>query len=124
MNRHLNDSWRGKNIRLPLADLLRQSIYSGLAGYEDVNDAVRLRQDPRFRRIDSRKTWGAESGLDLALGVVRGRSADARREFCRAGRAQPGFAQHGRRHRFAAVGSDRWSPTMLAKIAMLPLPPG
>ena len=26
MNRHLNDSRRGKNIQLPLADLLRQSI--------------------------------------------------------------------------------------------------
>src|ERR1700674_2115227 len=33
MDRHLNDSRRGKNIQLPLADLLRQSIYSRLAGY-------------------------------------------------------------------------------------------
>ena len=29
---------------LPLADLVRQSVYSRLAGYEDVNDAVRLSQ--------------------------------------------------------------------------------
>jgi Transposase DDE domain group 1 len=28
MERHLSDSRRGKNIQLPLADLLRQSIYS------------------------------------------------------------------------------------------------
>ncbi len=42
MDRHLSDSRRGKNIRLPLADLLRQSIYDRLAGYEDVNDAARL----------------------------------------------------------------------------------
>ena len=28
MGRHLSDSRRGKNIQLPLADLLRQSIYS------------------------------------------------------------------------------------------------
>src|SRR6202790_711591 len=42
MERHLSDSRRGKNIQLPLADLLRQSIYSRLAGYEDVNDAARL----------------------------------------------------------------------------------
>ncbi len=27
MDRHLSDSRRGKNIQLPLADLLRQSIY-------------------------------------------------------------------------------------------------
>ena len=32
MDRHLSDSRRGKNIQLPLADLLRQSIYSRLAG--------------------------------------------------------------------------------------------
>ena len=49
IERHLSDSRRGKNIQLPLADLLRQSIYSRLAGYEDVNDAARLSQDPTFR---------------------------------------------------------------------------
>jgi len=32
-----------------LADLLRQSVYSRLAGYEDVNDAERLSQDPTRR---------------------------------------------------------------------------
>jgi predicted ribosome quality control (RQC) complex YloA/Tae2 family protein len=43
------DDRRGKNTQLPLPDLLRQSIYSRLAGYEDVNDAERLSQDPTFR---------------------------------------------------------------------------
>jgi Transposase DDE domain group 1 len=55
VDRHLSDSRRGKNIQLPLADLLRQSIYSRLAGYEDVNDAARLAQDPTFRLIGSRR---------------------------------------------------------------------
>ena len=55
MERHLSDSRRGKSIQLPLADLLRQSIYSRLAGYEDVNDAARLSQDPAFRLIGSEK---------------------------------------------------------------------
>jgi hypothetical protein len=41
---HLTDQ-RGPNRRLPLADLFRQSVYSRLAGYEDVNDAERLWQD-------------------------------------------------------------------------------
>jgi len=36
---HLADSRRRKNTQFPLADLLRQSIYSRMAGYEDVNDA-------------------------------------------------------------------------------------
>src|SRR5260370_26733177 len=38
MECHLIDSRRGKNVQLPLSDLLRQSIYSRLAGYEDVNE--------------------------------------------------------------------------------------
>ncbi len=38
---HLRDP-RGTNARLSLADLLRQSVYSRLAGYEDVNDTERL----------------------------------------------------------------------------------
>jgi hypothetical protein len=54
IEQHLTDS-RGKNSRLPLADLLRQSVYSRLAGYEDVNDAERLSQDPTFRMIGSEK---------------------------------------------------------------------
>ena len=45
IEQHLTDS-RGKNTQLPLADLLRQSVYSRLAGYEDVNHAERLSQDP------------------------------------------------------------------------------
>jgi hypothetical protein len=32
VDRDLSNSRRGKNIQLPLADLLRQSIYSRLAG--------------------------------------------------------------------------------------------
>src|SRR5271166_5029766 len=33
---------RAKNTQLPLTDLVRQSVYSRLVGYEDVNDAERL----------------------------------------------------------------------------------
>src|SRR2546422_6493252 len=45
---NIMDDRRGKNTQLPLPDLLRQSIYSRLAGYEDVNDADRLSQNPTF----------------------------------------------------------------------------
>jgi len=54
IEQHLADA-RGKNTQLPLTDLVRQSIYSRLAGYEDVNDAERLSQDPAFRLIGSSK---------------------------------------------------------------------
>jgi hypothetical protein len=49
---HIADP-RGKNMQFPLADLVRQSIYRRLAGYEDVNDPERLSHDPIFRLIDS-----------------------------------------------------------------------
>jgi hypothetical protein len=67
MERHLNDSRRGKNIQLPLADLLRRSIYSRLAGYEDVNDAARLSQDPTFRLIGSKKILERGAALTSRL---------------------------------------------------------
>jgi hypothetical protein len=67
VDRHLSDSRRGKNIQLPLADLLRQSIYSRLAGYEDVNDAARLSQDPTFRLIGSRRIWERGAALTSRL---------------------------------------------------------
>lgn len=67
MERHLSDSRRGKNVQLPLSDLLRQSIYSRLAGYEDVNDAARLSQDPAFRLIGSRKIWERGAALTSRL---------------------------------------------------------
>jgi Transposase DDE domain group 1 len=67
IERHLSDSRRGKNIQLPLADLLRQSIYSRLAGYDDVNDAARLSQDPTFRLIGSKKILERGAALTSRL---------------------------------------------------------
>jgi hypothetical protein len=63
---HLTDR-RGPNSRLPLADLFRQSVYSRLAGYEDVNDAERLSQDPTFRLIGSEKLWDRGAALTSRL---------------------------------------------------------
>ena len=64
---HLTDSRLGKNTQLPLADLLRQSVYSRIAGYEDVNDAERLSQDPTFRLIGSEKIWERGAALTSRL---------------------------------------------------------
>ncbi len=66
IEQHLTDS-RGKNTQLPLADLLRQSVYSRLAGYEDVNDAERLSQDPTLRLIGSEKIWERGAALTSRL---------------------------------------------------------
>jgi hypothetical protein len=66
IERHLTDA-RGKNTQLPLTDLVRQSVYSRLAGYKDVNDAERLSQDPAFRLIGSKKVWERGAALTSRL---------------------------------------------------------
>src|SRR5215467_9106451 len=67
IQQHLTDSRRGKNTQFPFVDLLRQSIYSRLAGYEDLNDAARLSQDPTFRLIGSPKRWDRSAALTSTL---------------------------------------------------------
>src|SRR6266550_4942885 len=47
----LSDARTGKNGRHALIGMLRQSVFGRLAGYEDVNDAERLRYDPAIRWI-------------------------------------------------------------------------
>src|SRR5215471_291987 len=47
----LHDTRTGQNTQHSLLALLRQSIYSRLAGYEDVNDAERLCLDPALRAV-------------------------------------------------------------------------
>jgi hypothetical protein len=42
----LADVRTGQNGRHALVGMFRQSIFGRLAGYEDVNDALRLRHDP------------------------------------------------------------------------------
>ena len=47
----LKESRTGKNILHQLIPLLKQSVYSRLAGYDDTNDADRLSQDPALRVV-------------------------------------------------------------------------
>jgi hypothetical protein len=47
----LADTRTGKNGRHALVGMLRQSVFGRLAGYEDVNDAERLRHDPAMRWV-------------------------------------------------------------------------
>ena len=62
----LADSRIGRNGLHGIVDLLRQSIYGRLAGYEDVNDADRLGRDPAIRRLHRHQlisTGGVGRGL-------------------------------------------------------------
>jgi len=97
---HLTDS-RGKNTQLPMANLSRQAVYSRLAGYEDVNDAERLSQDPTFRLIGSEKIW--ERGAALPA-LVRDRGAEPRGEPGRSGPDQSRTAGEGSGCGFTSEG--------------------
>ena len=47
--------------------MLRQSVYSRIAGYEDVNDAERLSQDATFRLGGSEEIWEGGAALTSRL---------------------------------------------------------
>ena len=64
---HLRDSRHGRNTQFRVPDLLRQSVYSRLAGYEDLNDAQRLSTDPTFRLIGSPTRWDRSAALTSTL---------------------------------------------------------
>ena len=51
----LRETRGGRNVRHELVSLLRQSVYSRLAGYEDTNDAVRLARDPAMQAVVGRR---------------------------------------------------------------------
>ena len=90
----LADARTGKNGQYALVGLMRQSVFGRLAGYEDVNDAGRLRHDPAMRpasaealdrRRQSRRRMrgvGEPNGpLRNALAHRRQKSVGARRSF-------------------------------------------
>ena len=81
----LSECRRGKNTRHLLSGLLRQPVFGGLAGYEDVNDADRLadqRGQPRHpgrsvRRLD-RPSIRAQAAHDYRARHGQQRQRDAR----------------------------------------------
>ena len=65
---YLSDKRCPRNIQHELPELLRQSVYSRLAGYEDVNDADQLRTDPALRAVLSERALEKGGGSENTLG--------------------------------------------------------
>ena len=67
----LADARTGRNGRHALVGLLRQSVFGRLAGYEDVNDAERLRHDPAMRWIVGGKAAQGSAASPLRNAATR-----------------------------------------------------
>ena len=104
IEQHLTDSRRGKNTQLPLADLLRQSVYSRLAGYEDVNDAERLSPDPTFRLIGSEKIWDRGAALTSRLQSFETEMLAEAENLAGLATINRELIGEGRSHRFTPAG--------------------
>ena len=61
-NECLQESRGGRNVQHRLVGLLRQSVYSRLAGYEDTNDAERLADNPTMRISEEPRSGGLDGG--------------------------------------------------------------
>ena len=64
----LRDNRTGKNTQHSVRALLRQSIYSRLAGYEDTNDAQRLCVDPAMRQVVGERAKNKTAGSVSQMG--------------------------------------------------------
>jgi hypothetical protein len=80
----LQDQRTGQNSRHSMTALLRQSIFSRLAGYEDLNDDERLRFDPTMRTVVGGRA------MDRAVRACQGPD-----DFCRSNEGSRGLGRAG-----------------------------
>ena len=65
---YLKDTRPGSNVQHRMVPLLRQSVYGRLAGYEDLNDAERLRVDPVMRRVVGGRATSRDAASTSEMG--------------------------------------------------------
>jgi hypothetical protein len=64
---YLQETRGGRNVQHEMVPLLRQSVYSRLAGYEDTNDAVRLARDPAMQAVVGRRALDKQAASTNTL---------------------------------------------------------
>ena len=64
----LTEQRTGRNVQHRLVPLVRQSVYSRLAGYPDTNDADRLARDPALRLVVSRRASDRQAAARTPVG--------------------------------------------------------
>ena len=64
----LTEQRSGRNVQHHLVPLVRQSVYSRLAGYPDTNDADRLARDPTMRLVVSRRASDRQAAARNTVG--------------------------------------------------------
>jgi hypothetical protein len=64
---YLRETRGGRNVQHELVPLLRQSVYSRLAGYEDTNDAMRLVRDLAMQAVVGRRALEEQAASTNAL---------------------------------------------------------
>jgi len=64
---YLQETRGGRNVQHELVPLLRQSVYSRLAGYEDTNDAGRLARDPAMQAVVGRRAMEKQAASSNTL---------------------------------------------------------
>ena len=77
----LADARTGRNGRHALVGLLRQSVFGRVAGYEDVNDAERLRHDPAMHWIVGGKAAQRSAASPSQMGALRDAMARGAQEL-------------------------------------------
>ena len=92
----------GKNGRHALVGLLRQSVFSRLAGYEAVNDAGSLRHDPAMRWIVGGKAAQGSAASPSQMGRFEAQWLVIHREFHLSGRKLNQAAPGDRQSRMAS----------------------
>lgn len=95
----LHDTRSGRNTRHGLAALLRQSLFSRLAGYEDLNDAQRLRVDPAMRAVVGGRARDKTAASTSGIGRFETETLTTRANLNRLMDLSGQWIDHAHRHR-------------------------